>query len=464
MFKNYLKVAFRSLLRQKAFSAINILGLALGLTCSLCIWLWVQDELQVDAFHANGPQLYQVMERQFYDEGKAEALPVTPGILADELKKNFPEIIRSTGFLQGDEILTFTIGDKINKEKGSYASADWFQMFSFPLLQGNPSTVLSSPTNMVISRSLAEKYFGSPEQAMGKTIRADWLEYQVAGVFENIGANSSIKFDFLLSWEEFLDRNKWATNWDNNGPYTFIQIRPDADPAQLEAKLKLFLTKFQKEGENHIFLLPYEQIYLYSNFTNGQPDGGRIDYVKLFSWVAVFILLIASINFMNLATARSMKRAKEVGIRKMVGAVRSLLVGQFMGEALVMTLIAGIIALVTVFLLLPAFNELTGKQIILSLTDPTFSIIFLGLICLTGILAGSYPALFLSSFSPITVLKGTLKLKPGVKLFRQGLVVVQFALSTLLIVGTFIVYQQLYFIQHKNLGYNRSNLLIEAGS
>jgi predicted permease len=459
MLKNYLKVAFRSLLRQKAFSGINILGLALGMTCSLFIWLWVQDELQVDAFHANGPQLYRVMERQLYDEGKAEALTVTPGLLAEELKKNFPEIIRASGFVQWDEILTFTVGEKINNEKGSYASSDWFQMFSFPLLHGNASTALNSPKNMVISRSIAEKYFGSSELAMGKTIRNGDSEYQVAGVFENVGGNSSIKFDFLLSWEEFLNRNKWATGWDNNGPSTFIQIRPDANAAQLEAKLKLFLTKYQKEGENHIFLLPYEQMYLYSNFTNGQSDGGRIDYVRLFSIVAVFILMIACINFMNLATARSMKRAKEVGIRKVVGAVRSLLIGQFMGEALLMTLIAVLLALIAVVLLLPAFNELTGKQIVIGIADPSFLMVVFGIILVTSLLAGSYPALFLSSFSPIVVLKGMLKFKPEVKLFRQGLVVVQFAFSTLLIVGTFIVYQQLNFIQDKNLGYNRGNLL-----
>ncbi len=459
MLKNYVKVAFRNLFRQKAFSFINILGLALGMACSLFIWLWVQDELNVDAFHANGQHIYRVMERQVFDEGKEHASPVTPGILADELKKNFPEITRASGFLPWEEKITFTVGDKINKETGSYAGPDWFHMFSYPLLQGNAGTALSSPKYMAISRSIAEKYFGSPGQAMGKTIRGNSREYQVSAVFEDIGTNSSLTYDFLLPWEEFLDLEKWATGWDNNGPSTFIQIRADADPAQLEAKLKNFLLSRQKEGENYLFLQPYEHMYLYSNFTNGQVDGGRIDYVRLFIIVAICVLLIACINFMNLSTARSMKRAKEVGIRKVVGAVRAVLIAQFMGEALLLTFLALILALGTVFLLLPAFNELTGKEVMLSFTNPHFLMVVAGIVFTTGFLAGSYPALFLSSFSPIVVLKGVLKFQPGVRYFRQGLVVVQFALSTLLIIGTFVVYEQLEFIQHTNIGYDRGNLL-----
>ncbi len=457
MIISYFKIAFRNLLRQKVFSFINIMGLALGMACSLFIWLWVQDELNIDTFHANGPQLYRVMERQVYDQGKMEALPVTPGLLADELKKNFPEIERASGFSSED--MTFTVGDKIHKEKGMYAGPDWFHMFSYPLLEGNASTALSSPKYMAISRGIAEKYFGSPRQAIGKTIRGNLREYQVSAVFEGIGTNSSLTYDFLLPWEEFLDLEKWATDWDNNGPSTFIQIRADADPAQLEAKLKNFLLSRQNEGENYLFLQPYEQMYLYSNFTNGQVDGGRIDYVRLFTMVAIFILLIACINFMNLSTARSMKRAKEVGIRKVVGAVRTVLIAQFMGEALLYAFLALALALSSVFLLLPAFNGLTGKEVMLNVTDPYFLMVVIGIVLTTGLVAGSYPALFLSSFSPTVVLKGVLKFGPGVRSFRQGLVVLQFALSTLLIIGTFVVHEQLEFIQYTNIGYDRGNLL-----
>ena len=443
---------------------INVLGLALGMASSLLIFLWIQDELGMDRHHANGPQLYNVMERQFYD-GKIVAHGATPGLLPDELKRQFPEVVYAAGFTAWDARLTFSAEGKINKESGRWAGADWFKMYSIPLLAGTPETALNAPNNLAISRKIADNYFGSAEAALGKSIRIDnERDYQVTAVFDNLPDNASEKYDFLLNWLDCLNRNAWMNEWGNNGPRTRIMVRPDANVAALESKMRFLMRKLDKEMrpkefDIQLFLQSYGDAYLYSNFENGQLDGGRIEYVRLFGVVAVFLLLIACINFMNLATARSARRAREVGIRKVIGARRELLIGQFVGEALLLTLLALIVALGFVYGLLPAFNSLTGKNIGLNISDPAFWGLLLAMTVLTGGLAGSYPALFLSSLNPVRVLRGTLKFGSGARLLRQGLVVFQFVLSILLIVGTLIVYRQISYIQTKNLGYDRENLI-----
>ncbi|GAB4051145.1 ABC transporter permease [Spirosoma litoris] len=464
MLFNYFKIAWRNIIRNKAFSAINVLGLSLGMACSLLIFLWIKDELTVDKFHANGPQLYNVMQSQFYD-GKVETGHFTPGLLADELKKLFPEIVYAASYTGWGAQMTFAVGEKINKEEGHWAGADWFKMFSIPLLAGTPQTALNTPNSLAISKKVAEFYFGNPVTALGKSIRIDnKQDYQVTAVFDNLPENSSDQYDFLLNWQDCITRNPWMKQWGSNGPHTRIMVRPDANVANLEAKILPLLRKYNKEDmsatfDAQLFLQPYTDGYLYSNFKNGKQDGGRIEYVRLFSIVAVFLLLIACINFMNLATARSVKRAKEVGVRKVVGAVRSVLAGQFVGEALLFTFLALGIALILVFFLLPQFNELTGKHISLNTTQVSFWLMLVGMALLTGLLAGSYPALFLSALEPVRVLKGSLKFGSGARLFRQGLVVFQFVLSMLLIVGTIIVYRQVNYVQTTNLGYDRENLL-----
>ncbi|MEO8173732.1 MAG: ABC transporter permease, partial [Sediminibacterium sp.] len=465
MIKNYLKIAFRNLVRNKAFSAINICGLALGLACSLLIVLWVQDERSVDNFHANGNQLYQVYERQYYD-GKVEAGYQTQGLLAEELKKVIPEIQYASGMERvaaPGSLSTFETGDKINKMDGSFAGADFFSMFSYPLLQGTPQTALNTPEGIAISRRMAEQFFGSAEKAMGKTIRYENKEeLQVSAVFENIPANSSQQFDFLRSWIAFVKENDWVNNWGNSSPVTMVQLRKEADPAKVEAKIKDFIYRYKekdKSSHTELALQPYAEKYLHSTFKNGQIDGGRIEYVRLFTLVAIFILLIACINFMNLATARSVKRAKEVGLRKVIGATRSSLVYQFIGEALLLTFMAAIIAVVIAMLLLPMFNSLTGKSLLLPVSTPFFWMAFIGMLIITGFVAGSYPALFLSSLNPIKVLKGSHKFSWGATFFRKGLVVFQFTLSIILIIGMIVIYRQVDYIQTTNIGYNRENLV-----
>jgi putative ABC transport system permease protein len=465
MIKNYFKIAWRTITRNKAFSAINIAGLALGMCCSLLIILWVQDERSVDAFHKNGKQLYQVYERQTYD-GKVDASYPTQGMLAEELKRVIPEVqyASSMDYASGSGSgNTFEAGDKINKMNGSFAGADFFTMFSYPLLQGQSTTALNAPAGIAISRKMAESFFGSPEKAIGKPIRFENKEdLLVTAVFENIPANSSLQFDFLRTWTDYVKQNNWVRNWGNTSPTTMLQLRAGADPVKVEAKIKDFIYRYQQKNASFVMelgLQSYPSKYLHASFKNGTIDGGRIEYVRLFTILAVFILLIACINFMNLATARSAKRAKEVGLRKVIGAVRSSLIIQFIGEAMMLCFLSVIIALSLTVLLLPVFNALTGKQLSLPVTQPIFWMALIVLLMVTGFVAGSYPALFLSSLNPVRVLKGSLKFNWGATFFRKGLVVFQFTLSIVLVVGMMVVYQQMNYIRNKNLGYDRENLV-----
>ncbi|MHA4739772.1 ABC transporter permease [Dyadobacter sp. MSC1_007] len=462
MIRNYFKIAFRNLLKSKTFSAINVLGLALGMACSLVIMLWIKDELAVDAFHANKDQLYRIYMREYFS-GKVQGVIWTPGPLADELKKSVPEIEMTTPF-SWTASQTFSVGNTIHKQQTNWASADFFKMFSYNILQGTPEAALRDRNSIAISRSMAEAFFRTPEAAMGKAIKFDnRKEMTVTAVFEDVGANSTLKFDCLMTWDAYLDDNSWAKDWGNTDPLTFFKLRKDADPAKVEAKMLHLLDKTNRDAgkpyKTQLAMQPFHDYYLNSNIKDAKMDGGRIEYIRLFSFVAVFILLIACINFMNLATARSSKRAKEVGVRKVVGAMRSMLAGQFMGEALLITLLSVVLAVLLVALLLPAFNNLTAKQMVLPLSEPSFWGIIAGLLVATGLLAGSYPAFFLSSLNPVRILKGALKFDSSSAWVRQGLVVFQFGLSVILIVGMIIIYRQVGFVQNKNLGFDRDNLI-----
>jgi predicted permease len=462
MLKNYFLIAIRNLKKNKVFSFINILGLALGMACSLLILLWVQDEKGIDAFHANGNRIYSVYERQSFDK-KMDAFHGTPALLADEMKRVLPEVEYASGFAWTGQN-TFQAGDKIQKESGNRAGADYFKIFSYPLLAGNISTALDAPVNIAISRKMANDFFGNPQAAIGKTIRYEnSKDFTVTAVFENLPEHASEKFDFLLSWQLFFDENGWAKDWANSGPKTFIALKAGADPAAFEKKITHFLDNYNKEQSDRfriqLGIQRFDDLYLHSEFKNGQLAGGRIEYVRLFSIVAIFILLIACINFMNLTTARSMKRAKEIGIRKVVGAVRGALIRQFIGEAILLALFGGVVALTFVWLAMPTFNALTQKNMSLPLSAPGFWLSIAGLTLITGFVSGSYPAIFLSSFQPVKVLKGSLQSNAKATFFRKGLVIFQFVLSIALIIGTIVVSQQVNYMQTTNLGYDRENLL-----
>ncbi len=462
MLQHYLKIAFRNLWKHKIFSLLNITGLALGLACSLLILLWVQQEKAVDAFHANGNRLFKVYEREYYDN-KIDGNYETSGLLADEIKKQVPEVLHAATMQDENGTATLQSGEKKLKAEGSAAGADFFSMFSYPLVQGNAATALNTIASMAISEKLATAIFGSPATAMGKTMRFDnKRDFTIQAVFADIPERSSRRFDYIISWSGYLQDHPFVGKWYNSGPHTYVQLRPGADAGKVERKLQHFLDLYNPRDKSYrveLGLQPYPDVYLHSHFVNGNIEGGRIEYVHLFSLIAVFILVIACINFMNLATARSMKRAKEIGVRKVSGAARKALISQFIGESVLISTIAMTAALLLLSLLLPFFNELTGKHISLPIHQSAFWWKLAALTLATGILAGSYPAVFLSSFPPVLVLKGYFKPGSSSLTLRKGLVVFQFVLSAILIIGTLVITRQVNFIQKRNLGYDRENLV-----
>ncbi len=457
MIRNYFKIAWRNLLQNKTFSLINISGLALGMTCSLLIMLWLKDELKKDKFHANSKRLYRVMENQYY-VGDISTFESSPGILAENIVKDIPEIEMASQILWEEEPL-FTVGDKFDKEKGRFVQKDFLKMFSYKLQKGDPATALARPDAVVIAKRLADKYFKG-EEPIGKMIRIDGKENViVTGVLEEIPELSSLKFDFLMSYDIWFKKNEWAKEWGNNGPRCYVMLKENTSVDQVNAKIKNYIKTKNKDSNVELFLQNYGDSYLYSKWDNAKQAGGRIEYVRTFSVVAIVILLIACINFMNLATARSLRRAREIGVRKVVGAGKRQLVAQFIGESMFVSFLAILISLLIVVLILPSFNELTEKHLAIDLTDPSFLLILLGLTVFTGVISGSYPALFMSTLKPIVVLKGLLKFKAGATYFRKGLVVFQFALSIILILGMIVVYRQINYIHNKNLGFGKEDLL-----
>lgn len=444
-------------MHNKAFSVINIFGLTLGMTCSLLIMLWLKDEFKRDKFHANDKRLFRVMENQYYS-GDISTFPSSPGILAENIVKDFPEIEMASQMLWEEQPL-FTVGDKFDKEKGRFVQKDFLRMFSFKLEKGDAATALARPDAVVITRKLADKYFKG-EDPIGKMIKIDSKENViVTGVLEQLPELSSLKFDFLMSYDIWFKKNDWAKEWDNNGPRCYVMLAANTSVDKVNARIKNYIKTKKKDSNVELFLQNYGESYLYSNWDNGKQAGGRIEYVRIFSVVAVIILLIACINFMNLATARSLRRAREIGVRKVVGAGKRQLITQFIGESMFVSFLAILLSVLLVALILPSFNTLTEKNLVINLTDPSFLLIILGLTIVTGVVSGSYPALFMSTLKPIVVLKGILKFKPGATYFRKALVVFQFALSIILILGMIVIYRQINYIHNKNLGFAKEDLL-----
>lgn len=337
MFKNYFKIAWRNLIKNKAHSFINISGLSVGLACSLLILLWVQNELNIDAFHKNGERLYKVFEREYYKD-HIDGNYDTPGPLAEELKRQIPEVEDAVMMQDENKQKTLQAGDKILKVEGTGASAGLFSIFSYPLLQGTPATALSSTDNIAISEKTADVFFGSPDKAMNKIIRFDNRRgFKVTAVYENLPASASRTFDYVVSWAALQQDRPWLKEWTNSGPLTYVLLRPGANPEAVDEKLVSFRNLYIHDSSAAYYvkldLQKFDEVYLHNHFENGKVSGGRIEYVRLFSIIAIFILLIACINFMNLATARSVKRAKEVGVRKVIGAVRFGLIKQFISES-----------------------------------------------------------------------------------------------------------------------------------
>ncbi|SEL53700.1 ABC transporter permease [Parapedobacter koreensis] len=463
MAANYFKPIWRFLIKDRAFSLLNMMGLALGICASLFILLWVQDEQRVDHFHSQGDRLFQVYSRNFY-EGSVEASFATQGLLAQELKTNVPEIALASGFeyiaAPGTKSNLEAVG-KTGKMLGFFAGSDFLSMFTYPLLLGDKASALSSPEGVAISHMMATYFFGSPESAMGQTVSLEGKEdLRVTAVFEDLPSYSSQQFDFLRSWAPFMTQNAWASTWRNASPATFILLKPDSDPESVEQKIKDFLYQYidpQAGVRQELALQAYPSRYLNGAFKNGYPNGGRIAYVRLFTVLAIFILAIACINFMNLATAGAVKRAKEVGLLKTIGASRVSLAFRYLLEALVLTGAAVVVSLVLLFMLLPLFQELTSKQLSVPITTARFWLGLSGIWLAVGLASGSYPALYLSSLNPLRALKA--KTAKGGAFFRKGLVVFQFSLSIILIAAMLVFQRQMDFIQHTTIGYDRDNLL-----
>lgn len=460
MINHYLLIIYRNFLRSKGYFLINLAGLAAGMTCTLLIYLWVKDELGMNKFHANDKDLYQVMEHQQYADNLMTTSS-TPGILAENLKIDFPEVEFSATTTWVNDF-TLSIEDHNVKAKGYNVGSDYFQMFSYKLSQGAPENVLKDKLSVVISKSLAKRLFGTDDNAVGKTITLNHDKVlNVGGVMEDVSNASSFKFDFVMTFEFFKDDNEWVTEWGNNGPSSYIKLREGADPKAFEAKIADYVKKKNKDGDSNVtlFITKFSDRYLYGTYTAGIQSGGRITYVKLFSVIAIFILVIACINFMNLSTARASRKSKEVGIKKSVGAGRRSLIIQYLSESLITSALALLLSLLIVYFVLPAFNSITEKHIQLDLSDPLLLVWLVGITLVTGFIAGSYPALYLSGFKPAAVLKGNMKGSLGELWARKGLVVFQFFLSVILIVSVIVVYKQIQFVQTQNLGYQKDNLI-----
>jgi len=464
MLRHNLLIIYRGLRRFKRTFVINLAGLSTGLACTLLIYLWVDSEMSVDKFHDNDARLYQVMTNVQENNGWW-TVPDTPGPLARTLAEEMPEIEYAAAVAppnwRGFDRFILTVGQENIKATGEYAGKDYFNIFSYPLMQGDAGQVLKDKNSIVISEELAIKLFDNAHDVVGKTIGVNHeQEYLVSGVFKTVPAASSVRFDFVLPFDAYLDVASQYKSWNDFGPRTYFVLREGTDIQVFNAKIKDFL-QVKKEGDEHApkFLATrYSDHYLYGNFENGVQSGGRIAYVKLASVIGVFILIIACINFMNLSTAKATVRIKEVGVKKTLGADRKGLAIQFVGESIMMTFFSLMVAIILVTLALPQFNIITGKELSLTLSPMLIMVLF-GITIITGLLAGSYPAIYLSGFSPVTVLKGKLKTSFGELWVRKGLVAFQFTLSIVLIVSVFVVYKQIQFVQSANLGYDRDHVI-----
>lgn len=458
MIKHYFIIIYRNFVRSKGYFLINLSGLAAGLTCTLLIYLWVQDELGMNKFHENDENLYQVMEHQQYSD-RVMTTTSTPGILAENLKIDFPEVeFAATTTWIGDN--TLSIKDHNVKAKGWDVGPEFFQMFSYKLVEGSPATVLEDKMSMVITRSLAKRLFGVDENVIGKTVELNHERtLNITGLLEDTPNNSSFKFDYVMSFELYKSENDWVEEWGNNGPSTYVVLKNGTEPAAFANKIKDYIKGKEADSHVELFVQKFSDRYLYGAWENKQPAGGRIEYVRLFSIIAIFILVIACINFMNLSTARATRKSKEVGIKKTVGAGRRSLIFQYMSESLITSVLSALLSLGIVYAFLPTFNIITKKAIRLDLTDPMMLLSLTGITLITGLLAGSYPALYLSGFKPAAVLKGEMKGSIGELWARKGLVVFQFFLSVILILSVIVIYKQIEFVQTQNLGYQKENLI-----
>jgi len=455
--KNYLKMAWRNIVKNKVSSIINIGGLSVGLATAIIIMLVIVNELSFDKYNTNLADIRMVMKNQNMN-GDIITGRQTPGPLAESVRSEIPEAKYVARVSQaGSELLRN--GEKSIYFNGIYADPDYFKMMTFPSLEGNPVVALNEPGSIVITESTARKLFGN-EEAIGKMlVHNDLHALKVAAVIRDIPLNSSTKFEMALSFQILERENNWVSRWDNNRIQTWVQLQPNTNTVAFDAKLtKLILQKFDEKNVK-LFAYPFADLHLYGNFKNGKPNGGKIYIILLLSVVGLFVLLIACVNFMNLATARSEQRAKEVGVRKVLGASRKLVILQFMTEAILMSFIALVLGVLLSYLALPGFMQLSGNHFAPDYSNLKIWSLLITLGLITGIVAGSYPALYLSRFQPVKVLKGIMLKGTGGGMLRKGLVTFQFIVSIFLIISTIVFFKQIDHLEKRPIGYNSDNLI-----
>ena len=467
MLKNYFKTTMRSLLKNKAYGFLNIAGLAIGIACAGLIFLWVGDEMTYDNNNVKKDRLYTI-EINANIGGNHFTMGSTPRVMGKTIKAEIPGIANVCRISDGDIKALFKIGDKSLYANGKYADPALFTMFTLPFVQGNAENAFTQLRSIVLTEKTARKFFADYKNAIGKTVRmANKNEYVVSGVLKDMPENSTIQAEWLIPYETLShDVNAAAGNdqedhsWGSYGPFTYVELEPNANVNAVNSKIYNFIHQKDRVQTSTAFLYPMTRWHLYGQFTNGKENGdGRIKQVKLLSLIAWVILLIACINFMNLATARSEKRSKEIGVRKVLGSGRKSLVLQFLGESMVMSAIATVLAVGIIVIALPAFNALVQKELVIGLDDPAHLLALVLIVLICGLLAGSYPSLYLSSFDPIKVLKG-LNIKSGsATVIRKGLVVLQFTVSVVFIISTIVIYQQIQHVRTRDLGFNKNNLV-----
>jgi putative ABC transport system permease protein len=454
MIKNYFKIAVRNIKRYAVHSVLNISGMAIGMACAILILLWVYDEWSYDRCFKNSDNLYRVIENQFHSTGKVTSMIPTPGILAQALKEEYPEITRGSRFVSCP--LTLKKGDEFIEESVVCVDKDFVKMFDIKFVHGDINTALNDPHNIIITEETAHKYFGK-EDVIGKTIESRGYNVTVTGVVKQLPHNSHLSFEFLvpIEWLTGGHINDWGGRF-----HTYIELKNGTDEEIINKKIRNYIRIHHKELNSEIFLQNIKKIHLYSSgkYIYDVSDLGDIAYVRIMAIIAVFILLIACINFINLSTAQSVRRSREIGVRKAAGASRQKIIIQFLGESLLIVFVAHVIAMIIAELLLPGYNHFVGKHLEINYHSAGLYVSLIVMILFCSLLAGSYPAFYMSSLKTIDTLKEVIHKKGSSSQFRRVLVVFQFSLTVLMIISTLMIGKQLRFIQNKNLGFNKDNV------
>lgn len=459
MLKNYILTTFRSLRNKPTYSLLNVAGLALGIACATLIFLWVEDELTWDHQVVGRNQIYWTRLNMPYN-GTINSFNNVPGPMAPEAIKTIPGIRYAVRLSIGERRF-FTIGDKVIYDNGIFADSSFFDMLKIPFLKGNPAVCMRLKHSIVLTESTARKFFGDADP-MGKVlVMENSINYTVTGIVADFPKNVTLHFNWLAAFDDYLDEQGWLKTWGSFGRLAILELEPGANPDVIAKKLTaLIRPKDMAYAKVDMMLWPMKDWHLYNNFTNGKEDGGAIKFVKLFSVIASIILLIACINFMNLATARAGQRAREVGVRKTLGALRHSLIGRFISESLMLSFLSVLLAILLVYIALPAFNSLVDKELVFHPMAPVHLIGLLAIGMGCGLLSGSYPAFYLSSFNPVAVLKGLkIRTRGSARFIRKGLVTTQFVISVTLIICTIIIYQQIQHVKDRDLGLEKQNLL-----